>query len=147
IQQGSQWLKLVGLAALGLASLLIGMIMFLIVGSPLNGVRDQLIREVKSHTGRDLVLGPSSLVFFPRLAVSFANVAFSAPRNMGGAPTLTVKTLDAEIGLLSLIFGQGGVKRIVLTQPWLDLRVDAQGRRSWDFAASTLSRTQVAQND
>src|SRR5262249_33210362 len=116
IQRGSQWLKLVGITALGLGALLFGMVMFLIVGSPVNGVRDQLIREVKSRTGRDLVLGSTSLVFLPRLAVSFANVAFSAPRDMGGAPTLTVKTLDAEIGILSLLFGQGGVKRPVLTQ-------------------------------
>jgi AsmA protein len=56
-----------------------------------------------------------------------------------------VKTLDAEIGLLSLLFGRGGVKRLVLTQPWLDLRVDAQGRRSWDLALATPSRTQIPQ--
>src|SRR5262249_16200664 len=145
IQHGSRWLKLVGITALGLGALLFGMVMFLIVGSPVNGVREQLIREVKSRTGRDLLIGSTSLVFLPGLSVSFSNLALSAPRDMGGAPTLTAKTLDAEIGLLSLLFGQGGVKRLVLTQPWLDLRVDAQGRRSWDLALATPSRTQFTQ--
>src|SRR5204863_9118672 len=93
------------------------------------------IQQVKSRTGRDLVVsGPTSLVFFPRLAISLGDVAFSAPPGMGGAPILAVRTLEAELGLTSLFTRQAGIKRLVLTRPVIELRVDAQGRRSWDFA-------------
>jgi uncharacterized protein involved in outer membrane biogenesis len=50
-------------------------------------------------------------VFFPRVAISLANVAFSAPPGMGGAPTLAVQTLEAGLGLMSLFTRQAGIKR------------------------------------
>src|SRR5438128_9646727 len=79
-RQGSRWLSFAGYTALGLGCLLLGAVTFLIVAAPVELVRDRLIQEVKSRTGRDLVVaGSTSLVFFPRLAISLADVAFSAP--------------------------------------------------------------------
>jgi DNA-binding winged helix-turn-helix (wHTH) protein len=84
-------------------------------------------------------------VFFPRVAISLGNVAFSAPPGMGGAPTLAVQTLKAEVGLLSLLTGQASVRRVVLTRPAVELRVDAQGRRSWDLALVSTRPAKAAQ--
>ena len=124
-----------GYAALGVGCLLLGAVTFLIVAAPVELIRDRLAEQVKSRTGRDLVVsGPTSLVFFPRLAVSLTDVALSAPRDMGGAPTLAVRTLEAELNLTSLLTRQAGIKQLVLTRPVFDLRVDGQGKRSWDFA-------------
>src|SRR5262245_36525101 len=117
-QQGGGWLAFAGYAALGVGCLLLGAITFLIIASPVELVRDRLVAQVKSSTGRDLVVsGPTSLVLFPRPALSLANVAISPPPDMGGAPTVAVQTLTAEMGLTSLLTGQARVRRVVLTRP------------------------------
>jgi AsmA protein len=143
--QRSRWLAVAGYTGLGLGCLLLGAVTFLLVAAPVDLVRDRLIEQVKSRTGRDLVVsGPTSLVFFPRVAISLANVAFSAPPGMGGAPTLAVQTLEAELGLMSLFTRQAGIKRVTLTRPVIELRVDADGRRSWDFALAQPRRSQAS---
>ncbi len=143
-RQGSQWLTIAGYVGLGVGCLLLAVATFVVLASPVDMVRDRLVQDVKARTGRDLVVsGPTSLVLFPRLAVSFAGVSLSSPPGMGGEPTLKVESLEAELSLLSLLAQQTGIKRIVLSRPVVELRVDAQGRRSWDFAAA--HRTRVVQ--
>jgi AsmA protein len=143
--QGSGWLAYLGYAALGLGCLLVAAVTFLLVAAPVDLVRDQLIQQVKAQTGRDLsVSGGTSLVFFPQVAVSLANVSFSAPPDMGGAPTLVAQRVEAELSLASLLTRQAGIKRIVVSRPVIELRVDAQGRRSWDFAHLSLGRVKAA---
>ena len=133
-EQRSQWLAIAGYAGLGLGCLVLTAATFFTVLAPVDLVRDRLVEQVRSSTGRDLVVsGGTSLMLFPRPGVSIANVAFSAPPDMGGNPTVTIQKLEAELGLVSLLSGQPGIKRVVLTRPALELRVDAQGRRSWDI--------------
>jgi AsmA protein len=145
-RQWNRWLAIVGYGGLGLGCVLLAAATFIILAAPVDHVRDQLVRDVKARTGRDLVVsGPTSLILFPRLAVSFANVALSAPPGMRGEPTLRVQTLEAELGLLSLLSQQAGIRRLVLSRPTIELRVDAQGRRSWDFAAAEPERVRLAQ--
>jgi AsmA protein len=132
-RKGNVWLAVVGYAGLGLACLLLGAVAFLLVAAPVDLVRDRLVQEVKARTGRDLVVsGPTSLSLFPQPSISFAKVAFSAPPEMGGDPTLQVQTLKAEVGLASLLTGKADLKRVVLMRPSIELRVNAQGQRSWD---------------
>jgi AsmA protein len=133
-EQRSQWLAIAGYVGLGLGCLVLTAATFFTVLAPVDLVRDRLVEQVRSSTGRDLVVsGGTSLMLFPRPGVSLGNVAFSAPPEMGGNPTVTIQKLEAELGLMSLLSGQPGVKRVVLTRPALELRVDAQGRRSWDI--------------
>jgi AsmA protein len=145
-RQRSSWLAIAGYVGLGVGCLLLGAVTFLLVAAPVDLVRDRLIEQVKARTGRDLVVsGATSLVFFPRLAISLGDVVFSSPPDMGGAPTLTVQKLEAELGLRSLFARQAGIKRLVLSRPVIDLRVDAQGRRNWDFAAANSRPVRAAQ--
>jgi AsmA protein len=143
--QGPRWVIALGYAGLGLACLLLGAIAFLAVAAPVELVRDRLIGEVKARTGRDLVVsGSTSLVLVPRPAISLANVALSAPAGMEGGPTLLVQTLDAELSLASLLTGQPGIQRLTLFRPKIELKVDTQGRRSWDFARAAPSSSTLA---
>lgn len=136
-RKGNTWLALAGYGGLVLGCLVLAAATFLVVAAPVDLVRDRLVQQVKSRTGRDLVVsGPTSLVLFPRPAISLTNVALSAPPDMGGEPILTVGTLEAQLGLASLLTGQAGVKHVVLTRPAIELRIDAQGRRSWDLATT-----------
>jgi AsmA protein len=109
-------------------------------------LRDGLVQQVKTRTGRDLVVsGATSLSLFPRATLSLANVSVSAPPAMGGAPTVVAEAVEAEIGFLSLLSRQAVVRRLVLTRPVIELRVDAQGRRSWEFAAAAHHPVRLAQ--
>jgi AsmA protein len=115
--------------------LLLGAVAFLIVAAPVELLRERLIGEVKARTGRDLVVsGSTSLLLLPRPAISVADVALSAPPDMGGGPMLFVQALQAELSLASLLTGQTDIRRLVLFRPKIELKVDTQGRRSWDFA-------------
>ena len=134
---GDRWLTIAGYIGLGLGCVMLLIATFVVLVAPVDMVRDQLVRDVKAHTGRNLVVaGPSSLMLFPRLGVSFGNVSLSPPPGMGGEPTLRVEALEAQLSLLSLLSQQGGVKRVTLSRPIVNLNIDAQGRRSWDFAAA-----------
>lgn len=136
-RQGNRWLSIAGYGGLGLGCLILAVATFILLAAPIDLVRDRLVQDVKARTGRDLVVaGPSSLVLFPRLAVSFSDVSLSAPPGMRAEPTLKVQRLDAEVGLLSLLWQDAGVRRLVLARPAIELRIDAQGRRSWELAAA-----------
>lgn len=142
-RRGSRWLVVAGYVGLALGCVLLAAITFLVVAAPVDLVRDRLVQQISYRTGRDLmVAGPTSLSVFPRLALSLGDVTLSAPRGMGGDPTLKVERLEAELGLSSLFTGQAAVKHVTLTRPAVELRVDAQGRRSWDVASAAGSSAQ-----
>ena len=130
-----RWLAVAGYAGLALVCLAIGALTFVLVAPPLDRVRDRLVDEVKARTGRTLVVaGPMSVTLFPRMIVSLGDVAMLPPEGVEGAPTITVPTLDVETSLRSLVSRRPRLDRLTLHRPTIELVIDAQGRRSWDFA-------------
>ncbi len=102
---------------------------------PVDLVRDQLVREFKAKTGRDLVIaGPTSFSIYPNVAVALNKVTVSAPATMGGGPTIEVETVEASVKLWPLLAREVVIDTLRLRRPVIDLRIDAQGQRSWDFA-------------
>lgn len=142
----SKLLSALMLVAVGLVALVAGALTFLLVAPPTDALKAQAIAAVKAHTGRDLTIsGPARLTFYPGLGVSLADVSLSAPPEMGGAPTLAMASLDVTVKALPLLWREVAIDRLVLTKPLLDLRVDAQGRKSWEFAdAGNDGRTRLA---
>lgn len=103
---------------------------------PTGLIRDQLQAEVRARTGRDLVIaGPTTLSLWPRPAVSLRDVTLSAPPEMGAQPLLKVAEIEVAIQLLPLLLHDVSIDRLFLRRPVFDLRVDVNGRRSWDFAS------------
>jgi AsmA protein len=118
---------------------------FLIGLTPTALVRDELVRDVKAQTGRDLVVaGSTSLSLFPSFAVSMADVSLSPPPGMTGEPTVRIRRVDASVPFWSLFTNRVAVTRLLLSEPVFELRVDRQGRRTWDLAADP--RLQTAQS-
>jgi AsmA protein len=114
--------------------------------APVDLIRDEIIREVKAHTGRDLsVSGGTSLSLFPSLAVTLDNVSLSAPPGMSVPPLAVMRRLEARASLVSVLAGQFNVEQLVLTDPVVELSIDATGRKSWDFASLGARRIKVAQ--
>lgn len=109
---------------------------FVLVASPADLIRDRLIAQVQVRTGRDLVVkGGASLTLFPSLGVVMREVEMPAPAGMVSPPTLRAETATARIAWRPLMEGRIAVRAVSLARPVLDLAVDADGRRNWDFAA------------
>ncbi len=115
---------------------------FLVMAPPVDFIREQAIAQVKAQTGRDLTIaGRTGLTFFPSLGISMGKVSLSAPPDMAGAPpTAAMDDLTVSVKLLPLLSRQVEVDTLILTNPVFDLRVDGQGRKSWDFAARPVQK-------
>ena len=142
----SSWPTVVGYVALGFGCLLAASVTFLLIAAPVDLVRDRAIELVKARTGRDLAItGPTSLTYFPRFGVAFSEVSLAAPPEMGGPPVLAARKLQVEMPFWSLLSKRVVARRVVLNGAVVELRVDAAGRRSWDFAAWLDRPTRLAQ--
>jgi AsmA protein len=140
------WLAIVGYAVLGVGCMLAGAVTFLLIAAPVHLIRDRAVELVKARTGRDLVVaGPTKLTYFPRFGVAFSEVSLGVPADMGGRPLLAARRLQVELPLWSLLSGRLAAQRVRVEAPVIELRVDAQGRRSWDFAAWQDRPTRLAQ--
>lgn len=134
---------LVGLiyGGIGLLALAVGAVTFFVMSPPTELIRREIVAQVKAATGRDLkIAGPASFTFFPTLGVRVADVALSPPPGMGGEPFLTAASFDVGVRLLPLLRQDIVVDRLVLHAPVFALRVDAQGRKSWDMARGEARR-------
>lgn len=120
---------------------------YLAFAPPIDMIRQQVIAQVKAKTGRELTIaGPAGFAVFPELTLTLGGVTLSAPPGMGGPPLVTMAGLDASVRLWPLLQRQISVDKLVLRQPVFDLRVDASGKRSWDFAdGSAVAPLQYAQ--
>lgn len=140
-----RWLAVAGYGGLALLCLGLAAVAFLLVAPPLDAVRDRLIEKVNTRSGRTLVVaGPASLSLYPRPVVSVSDVAVLGP---GGKPIATVPSLDIEASLWSLLLRQPQVGRLTLHRPAIDLTVDGQGRRNWEFAGVRRKRAPPAAGD
>jgi AsmA protein len=134
-----QNLLLVGLiyGGIGLLALGVATVTFLMISPPTDLIRNRIVAEVAAETGREFkIAGPASFTFFPSVGMRVQDVSLSAPPGMGGEPLLTAQSLDVGVRLWPLVRREIAVDRLVLHKPVFNLRVDAQGRRSWDMAAA-----------
>lgn len=125
------------LVYLGVGILVVGLgaTAFVALAPPVGFIRDRVAAEVKARTGRDLVIaGATSLRLFPSPGVTMSDVTLSAPPGMGGDPTVAMGQLDVSVKFMPLLRQQVVVERIALKDPVFDLRVDENGRKSWQFA-------------
>ncbi|MEO0730148.1 MAG: AsmA family protein, partial [Pseudomonadota bacterium] len=136
-KRGSWVMKLfVGVAVL-LVLIAGGVGIALMTLAPTDLLRDQLISRVKQQTGRDLTLaGGAGLAFWPALGVSLKDVTLSAPPGMEAPPTLVADEIAVRLAIWPLLEGKAVVDSVALNKPIIDLRRDASGRVSWNFASA-----------
>lgn len=135
---GSNALKyaLIGLASVAGLAVVAATALFLFV--PTDLIRDRLVQEVKTRTGRDLTIaGTTSVSLWPRLALSLRSVSLSNASAASGATSgnlITADSIEAAVPIWPLLSRDIVIERLVLQKPVIDLVVDRSGRRNWDFA-------------
>lgn len=134
---------------LGLVAMVAGAAAFAVMALPADFVRASAIAAVKERTGRELVIaGPTSFTLYPSLGISLADVSLSgAPGVEGAKPLVAMKALDLSVAFWPLLKREVRVRALALRDPVFNLEVEANGRRSWDFAAVGAARTRIAQAD
>lgn len=125
-----------GVILLGLG---IGAAAFIAIASPTELIRREIIARVKAETGRDLkIAGDASLTLLPSLGLRLGDISLSAPPEMGGEPLVKASSFNVGLRLIPLLRQQIVVDRVSLTDPVFSLRVDSEGRRSWEMASAAL---------
>ena len=125
----------------GLVALAVAGATFMVISPPTELIRREIIARVKSETGRDLrIAGAASFTLFPSLGLRLNDVSLSAPPGMEGEPLLTASSFDVGVRLFPLLRQKIVVDRLALSEPVFALRVDRQGRKSWDMAALAVQR-------
>ena len=111
-----------------------------------NEYRDRLTTEVKTLTGRDLVVkgdlkvGISLIPTLVASDVSFSNASWGSRPEMA-----VIKRLEASLEALPLLSGNIKIGKVVLVEPDILLEVASDGRTNWDFSSSSPSATTPAQ--
>lgn len=117
----------------------VGAATFFVMSPPTDYIRREIIARVKAETGRDLTIADgASFTVFPSLGLRLSGVTLSAPAGMGGEPLLKAASFDIGVRLLPLLRQEIVVDRLALDEPVFSLRVDTEGRRSWDMASLDL---------
>ncbi|MGI9476416.1 MAG: AsmA family protein, partial [Hyphomicrobiaceae bacterium] len=118
---------------------------FLMLVSPTELVRSELVRQVKSNTGRDLrINGGAHFVFYPSIGVALDDVVLSGPPGMAAGALLSAKQIDVSVALMPLLSRNVQVEHVGLVRPVIDLHVDGKGRPNWEFAVVAGNRVRVA---
>lgn len=126
--------------AIGLSVVVVGAIaavaVLVAVLSPAKLLEEQLVAHVKETTGRDLVIsGGSGLSFWPAMGIALNEIRLSAPAGMTAPETVRARSLNIRVSIWPLLTGNVEVDRIALVEPVIDLRVDRNGRASWQFGS------------
>ncbi|MBF0324870.1 MAG: AsmA family protein [Alphaproteobacteria bacterium] len=123
------------LIALGvLVVLVIGALVALPMFVPAEKIKDELIAQVKTATGRDLsIQGKVSVSAFPSLSVQVSNVALSNPAGFSTKDLVRLGALDVQLKIMPILSGKVEVDSFVLVDPAITLEVDKQGRANWVF--------------
>ena len=112
-----------------------GGVAYLLVNPPSDLIRQKITEQVKTRTGRDLVIaGRANFTFFPVLGVSLKNVSLSGPPGIDGK-LVEMQALDVSVKAMTLFSRQIEINSIVLRKPIFNFRRDAAGHNNWDFAA------------
>ncbi len=124
---------------LGLLSLILFAGTFLVVAPPSDLINERITAEIRARTGRELhIAGGSSFTLLPSLRLTMANVSLSAPPAMQAPPLIEAEGLEVSLALLPLLLREVQIDRLVFIRPVIDLRIDASGRRSWDFVERSV---------
>jgi AsmA family protein len=120
-------------AAILVVALIVGISIYL-TSLDFNDYKPEIIAEVKTFTGRDLVIDGDlnlELSLTPSIAVGgvkFANAAWGSRPQMA-----TIDRFEAQVALLPLISGTVEVRKVVLRGVDILIETDRRGRANYEF--------------
>ncbi|MDE2333617.1 MAG: AsmA family protein [Rhodospirillales bacterium] len=137
--------RLVAYVGLGLvAALVIAVVAAVQLIDP-NAYKPQILAAVEHATGRTLTLaGPIRIVSYTVPTIAVTDVAFANMKDGTRPQMLTVRSIEADIGLGALLQGRVAITRLVLDRPDLLLETDKQGKANWQLAPAGPAKPAAA---
>ncbi len=129
----------------GIVALLVAALVALPVLIDVNSYKPLIVSQVKTATGRDLVIdGPISLSLLPTPTVSVTGVKFFNAPGSKNANMVEVKSVTVQPSLLALLGGSIEVSEVTLVEPKIVLEINAEGKPNWEFAPSVAEAKPAA---
>ncbi len=126
---------------LGVTCLAVAVASFVVLANPADIVRDRLIAQVKARLDRDVTVGDTSLTYFP-FGIVLRDVVL--PAHDTTEPVLVrAAVVDVRISLLSLFTQRLTVSVATMMRPEINLAIDREGRRNWEFASSNSGSAEL----
>jgi AsmA protein len=128
-----KFLKILAWVVGGIVALLIVAILVLPLVFDPNDYKDEVIRVVKTETGRDLKIeGKIGWSLFPRLGISTGALQLSNAPGFGQEPFARVEATTASVELLPLLRREVRIGTVVIDGLTLNLAKNAAGKTNWD---------------
>jgi AsmA protein len=131
--------------AIGLGAIVVLLIVAVVAAPfliPTETVKNELLAQVKSATGRDARIdGDFKIAILPRVEfvagkVTFANAPGGKAKNM-----LSVDKLNIQVALFPLISGEVEIDAFVLEKPVINLEINKAGTPNWVFGPAASATT------
>lgn len=128
----SRILTIVGIVVIALVAL----IFVLPAVIPVDTYKEQIASTVRDQTGREITMGDMRLSVLPSLALEVDDVSFANAPGASSPQMVSLSQMAVEVQLWPLISGEVAVDRFVLTDPVINLEVDADGTPNWEFTTA-----------
>jgi AsmA protein len=123
------------LALLAIVVLVVAIVLIAPFLIPVDTYKDQVAKQVKAQTGRDLTIGGDlSLSILPRTQLTAGQVAFSNADWAGADSMARFERMQIRVNPFALLSGELQVESFVLQQPVINLAKSQDGRGNWQFA-------------
>ncbi len=124
---------------LGLVFLVIAAAIAIPFFIPTDTYRAPITRAVEDATGREFRIdGDMELSLFPPLSFRISDVSLGNAPGAAEPVMAQMKELTVGVEVLPILFSQQvKVTRFVLTEPVINLEVDASGKPNWEFEGAT----------
>lgn len=101
---------------------------------PLDTYKAQIAEQVEGATGRKMTIGGDlKLSVLPRLEIATSKVSLANAPGGKAKNMLELGEMRVAVGLLPLLSGNIAIDTFVLVDPVINLEVDRQGRKNWEF--------------
>jgi AsmA protein len=125
---------LIGIGAL--VVLIIAAVIIVPMVVPLETYKAQIAKQVEGATGRKMTIGGDlKLSVLPRLEIATSKVSLANAPGGKAKNMLELGELRVAVDLLPLLGGNVSIDTFVLVDPVINLEVDRQGRKNWEFKA------------
>ena len=133
--------KVLGLVAGAIVALVVLALLAVWLFVNPNDYKGRIAQEVKSGTGRELILqGDIKLSVFPWVALELGPASLGNPPGFGTEPFISLQRMALRVKLLPLLSGQLEVGRIQIDGLDLWLKKNADGKGNWeDFGKQSES--------
>ncbi len=137
MKKGIKWTLIIGG---GLIMAVIAALIIIPMFVDVQKYKPQIEAQVAKATGRTFTLGGDlNISLFPWASLSFSNLHLGNPTGFEEKDFLIVKSFDARVKLLPLLFKDIQVKRFILNGARIVLETNKDGRVSWQFRKKALT--------